>query len=269
MSQVEAELGGLPERESEILMMRFGISRQPRPLDEVASQRGAVKLGGGVVSFAGLPLLPRRGPPKVEDHPKGRVPGPPCMLFISNVHREEVSEEKLRELLEHAAGGPGMLQRLKMHKPGMRNSNWVSDRFFHTGKGIAIFADEAAADRVRWMLDDSELCGRPIYACHIADLPTTMNILGFSNEDQACPAFTPVQLRDRGDRGDRGEQNGEQTGERSGKQTRRAWEPRGAWQARARGLHLDLARLSFWLDRSALDLAALAANCASVRTSCG
>ncbi len=43
MSQVEAELGGLPERESEILMMRFGISRQPRPLDEVASQFGVAR----------------------------------------------------------------------------------------------------------------------------------------------------------------------------------------------------------------------------------
>ena len=40
---VEAELDGLPERDCEILMMRFGISRQSRPLDEVAAQFGIAR----------------------------------------------------------------------------------------------------------------------------------------------------------------------------------------------------------------------------------
>jgi RNA polymerase sigma factor (sigma-70 family) len=40
---VEAELYGLPERDCEILMMRFGISRQSRPLDEVAAQFGIAR----------------------------------------------------------------------------------------------------------------------------------------------------------------------------------------------------------------------------------
>ena len=40
---VEAELDGLPERDCEIIMMRFGISRQSRPLDEVAAQFGIAR----------------------------------------------------------------------------------------------------------------------------------------------------------------------------------------------------------------------------------
>lgn len=43
VSLVEAELDGLPERDCEILMMRFGISRQSRPLDEVAAQFGIAR----------------------------------------------------------------------------------------------------------------------------------------------------------------------------------------------------------------------------------
>jgi len=71
---VEAELDGLPERDCEILMMRFGISRQSRPLDEVAAQFGVARehvrhIIKDLVQFASqeLALKLKRAPTEAEE----------------------------------------------------------------------------------------------------------------------------------------------------------------------------------------------------------
>ena len=86
---VEAELDGLPERDCEILMMRFGISRQPRPLDEVAAQFGVARehvrhIIKDLVQFASQELAVK--------------------LKRTPTEAEEIEAEKVLELIPEAFG---------------------------------------------------------------------------------------------------------------------------------------------------------------------